>query len=135
MKYLLDTNIVSDAMNNPDGPVANKLIQMEGKEMFTSIIVAGELKFGVLNRGSKRMARNLDAILGKLEVRPLVAPMEEHYSVARLALERKGRPMGQNDTWIAAQALALDAIVVTDNVKHFSQVPGLKIENWLRDGA
>ena len=71
-------------------------------------------------------------ILEKLEVLPLLQPVEKQYAEVRLALERKGRSIGQNDTMIAAHALTLKAIVVTDNVKHFSQVPGLKIENWLR---
>ncbi len=132
MKYLLDTNIVSDAMNNPAGLVAKRLMEMEGAEIFTSIIVAAELHFGILNKGSERLARNLEKMLRKLEVVSFTPPAEMHYSAVRLALERKGKPIGQNDTLIAAHALSLDAIVVTDNVKHFSQVPGLRIENWLR---
>jgi tRNA(fMet)-specific endonuclease VapC len=132
VKYLLDTCTVSDAMNNPDGAVASRLAKMEGADVFTSIIVAAELHFGMLNKGSKRKARVLERIMEKLEVLPLVAPVEKHYAEVRLALERKGRSIGQNDTMIAAHALMLKAIVVTDNVKHFSQVPGLRIENWVR---
>lgn len=132
MKYLLDTNILSDAMNNPDGAVASRMAKMEGKDLCTSIIVAAELHFGVLNKGSKHMAKSLEIVLKKLEVLPLLPPVENYYAEVRLALERKGRPIGQNDTMIAAHALTLKAIVVTDNVKHFSQVPGLKVENWLR---
>jgi tRNA(fMet)-specific endonuclease VapC len=98
VKYLLDTCTISDAMNNPGGAVASRMVKMEGEDICTSIIVAAELRFGVLNKGS----------------------------------ERKGRSIGQNDTMIAAHALMLKAIVVTDNVKHFSQVPGLRIENWVR---
>lgn len=132
MKYLLDTCTVSDAMNNPDGAVASRLAKMEGEDICTSIIVAAELHFGVLNKGSERKAKVLERVLDKLEVLPLVPPVEKHYAEVRLALERKGRSIGQNDTMIAAHALMLKAIVVTDNVKHFSQVPGLRIENWVR---
>lgn len=49
----------------------------------------------------------------------------------RAVLERQGTPIGGNDLWIAAQALALGAVLVTDNVKEFSRVPGLAVENWL----
>lgn len=132
MKYLLDTCTVSDAMNNPDGAVASRLAKMEGEDICTSIIVAAELHFGVLNKGSERKAKVLERVLEKLEVLPLVSPVEKHYAEVRLALERKGRSIGQNDTMIAAHALMLNAIVVTDNVKHFSQVPGLRVENWVR---
>jgi tRNA(fMet)-specific endonuclease VapC len=119
-------------MNNPEGKVAQRLIELEDNAAFTSIIVAGELHFGILNKGSKRLARNLDRILVKLEVVPFTQPAEKLYAEVRLVLERKGKPIGQNDTLIAAHALALDAIVVTDNVRHFSEVPGLMVENWLR---
>ena len=132
MKYLLDTNILSDAMNNPGGSVAKRMTETNDEDMFTSIIVAGELHFGVLNRGSKRLAQSLEKVLGKLDVVPFMPPAEKHYAAVRLTLERKGTKIGQNDTLIAAHAIALGAVVVTDNVKHFSQVPGLKIENWLR---
>jgi tRNA(fMet)-specific endonuclease VapC len=132
VKYLLDTCTISDAMNNPGGAVASRMVKMEGEDICTSIIVAAELHFGVLNKGSERKAKVLERILEKLEVLPLLQPVERHYAEVRLALERKGRSIGQNDTMIAAHALMLKAIVVTDNVKHFSQVPGLRIENWLR---
>jgi tRNA(fMet)-specific endonuclease VapC len=62
----------------------------------------------------------------------LDAPSDGHYASLRTALERAGTPIGANDMLIAAHALATDSILVTDNVKEFSRVPGLKIENWLR---
>ena len=119
-------------MNNPGGAVAKRLTELDDRDTFTSIIVAGELHFGILNKGSKRLARNLQRMLQKLEVVAFTEPAEKQYASVRLTLERKGTPIGQNDTLIAAHAMALNAIVVTDNVKHFSQVPGLKVENWLR---
>ena len=131
MRYLLDTNIVSDAMNNPNGRVAARLMRLADDEAFTSIIVAGELRYGTLKKGSKRLARNLDLMMERLDVVPFEAPAEQSYAEVRLALEQKGKPIGQNDTLIAAHALSLDATVVTDNTRHFSEVPGLKIENWL----
>lgn len=132
MKYLLDTNIVSDAMNNPNGRVAARMMRLDDGEAFTSIIVAGELRYGTLKKGSPRLARNLELMMQRLDVVSFEAPAEQRYAEVRLALERKGKPIGQNDTLIAAHALSLDAVVVTDNVRHFSEVPGLKIENWLR---
>ncbi len=66
-----------------------------------------------------------------LAVPPLDAATSAHYARIRAVLERQGKPIGGNDLWIAAQALALGAVLVTDNVKEFSRVSGLAVENWL----
>jgi tRNA(fMet)-specific endonuclease VapC len=58
--------------------------------------------------------------------------MDQIYAGLRNTLELRGRPIGGNDLIIAAQALALEAILVTDNVREFEQVPGLTVENWVR---
>ncbi|WP_428542944.1 PIN domain-containing protein [Rhodopila sp.] len=58
-----------------------------------------------------------------------------HYARVRALLERQGMPIGANDTWIAAQALAINATLVSDNEREFSRVPGLPLENWLARGS
>jgi tRNA(fMet)-specific endonuclease VapC len=70
--------------------------------------------------------------LATVEIVPLSSGADETYAVLRADLERKGQLIGPNDMLIAAHALALDAILVTDNVREFKRVKGLKIENWLR---
>ena len=70
--------------------------------------------------------------MGLIEVLPLETPADDAYGSLRAALERAGTPIGANDMIIAAQALSLGLIMVTDNVREFSRVPGLKVENWLR---
>lgn len=62
---------------------------------------------------------------------PLDAETSRHYGLIRAELERQGSPIGANDAWIAAQALTLGAVLVTNNVGEFSRVPGLVIEDWL----
>ena len=62
---------------------------------------------------------------------PLDAATSSQYARIRAGLERQGTSIGGNDLWIAAQALALGAVLVTDNVREFRRVPGLKVENWL----
>lgn len=62
---------------------------------------------------------------------PLDDAVISHYCATRLALERIGKPIGPNDLFIAAHALALDLPLVTDNLREFSRVPGLRVENWL----
>lgn len=131
MTRLLDTNIVSDLVRNPNGIVAERIRRVGESNVCTSIIVVAELKFGVEKKGSLRLANQIAVILDKLEVLSFEAPADAKYAMIRTHLERAGRPMGANDLLIAAQALALGCTLVTDNEKDFRRVPGLSIENWL----
>ena len=132
VRYLLDTNILSDLVRNPQGQVASKIASVGAGAVSTSIVVAAELRYGAAKRRSRRLATQLEAILGALEVHAFDVPADETYAHVRVALEAKGTPIGANDLLIAAQALALDLTVVTDNTKEFRRVRGLKLENWLR---
>jgi len=133
VKYLLDTNIVSAMMRDPSGSIFVRIAEVGESEVFTSVIVLAELRFGVEKSGSKRLAIQLELVLAEMPVEPLAPPADRHSAALRVALERAGSPIGQNDMLIAAHAMALDATVVTDNEREFSRVPGLKIENWLRN--
>ena len=82
--------------------------------------------------GSRRLTRHAEAVLGALTIRPLESDVERAYAAIRVALEKKGTPIGAHDMLIAAHARAIDAICVTDNVAEFKRVPALKVENWLR---
>ena len=131
-RYLLDTNIVSDLIRNPQGRAAAKIAEVGEDAVATSIIVAAELRYGATKKASPRLTAQLEAVLGALEVIALETPVDASYGAARVALEAAGTPIGANDLLIAAQALALDMIVVTDNEREFARVDGLKLENWLR---
>ncbi len=132
-RFLLDTNIVSDLVRNPQGRAAAKIAELGEDAVATSIIVAAELRYGAAKKGSARLASQLETILGALEVIPFEAPADATYGNARVALEAAGTPIGGNDLLIAAQALALDRIVVTNNEREFARVGGLRVENWLED--
>ncbi|MCM2475939.1 type II toxin-antitoxin system VapC family toxin [Rhizobium sp. CG5] len=132
MKYLLDTNIVSDIMHNPQGRVVSKITEVGDAEIFTSIIVVSEIRFGIEKRGSKKLAARLASILEVLPVETFEPPADEHYGMIRALTESLGLRVGDMDLLIAAQALSLGATVVTGNEREFSHVPNLKIENWLR---
>ncbi len=131
-RFLLDTNIVSDLVRHPQGRAAAKIAELGEDAVATSIIVAAELRYGAAKKGSVRLASQLETILGALEVIPFEAPADTTYGNARVALEAAGTPIGGNDLLIAAQALALDMVVVTNNEREFARVDGLKVENWLR---
>lgn len=130
--FLLDTNVLSALVRDPQGAVAGHIARVGEANVCTSIVVAAELRYGAAKRGSARLTRQLDVILTAMDIVPFESAMDQVYADVRNALEQRGRPIGGNDLIIAAQALALDAVLVTDNVKEFEQVPGLKVENWVR---
>jgi tRNA(fMet)-specific endonuclease VapC len=132
MSYLLDTDIVSDLVRAPNGRVAARIREVGELRVATSIVVAAELRYGAARRGSERLTRQVETILGALTVLPLDEPVDEVYGDVRAELEAAGTPIGANDLLIAAHAIALDFVVVTGNEREFERVPGLRIENWLR---
>ena len=132
MRYLLDTNIISDLIRNPHGQVAHHIRRVGEAQVCTSIIVAAELRYGGTKKASQRLSVQLDAVLSAIEVLPFEAPADEIYGLIRARLERSGKPIGGNDLLIASQAIALDCVLVTDNAREFSRITNLRRENWLR---
>ena len=132
MRFLLDTNIVSDLVRNPGGRAALRIARVGEAMVCTSIIVAAELRDGAAKRNSPRLTAQLEAVLGALEVLPLEPPSDAIYGELRASLERTGRLIGSNDLLIAAQAVALGMTIVTDNAREFARVDRLPVENWLR---
>ena len=130
-RYLLDTNVVSQLVRQPQGPVAARIAKVGEDKVFTSIIVACELRYGAAKRGSAKLTRQVEAVLAAMEILSLQADADRHYAAIRTALERKGAPIGANDMLIAAHARSLGAVCVTGNVGEFKRVPALRIENWL----
>ena len=134
-RYLFDTNILSDLLKNPQGKVAQKISSLPSEErdlLATSIIVAAELRYGVAKRNSLILAGRVDQLLDAIEILPLEPKADQHYGRIRSQLEKAGTVIGGNDLLIAAQALAIDAVLVTDNVREFKRVKGLRVEGWLR---
>jgi len=131
-RYLLDTNILSNAIRDPRGRIAERIDQTSRGATCTSIIVAAELRFGALKRGSTRLTLRVAELLETLDVLAFEPPADIAYAEIRTRLEQAGRPIGGNNMLIAAHALALDLTLVTANEREFSRVPDLRIENWLR---
>lgn len=132
-RYLLDTNILSDLVKNPQGAVTSRISAVGEETICTSIIVAAELLFGAEKSNSEKLAERVNLILTTIEILPLESPAEREYAGLRNYLFRKGTPIGPNDMIIAAHALAKGLIIVTANNGEFSRVPGLEIENWLAE--
>jgi len=131
LQYLLDTNIISELVRNPQGIIKDRIAVIGEDAICTSIIVSSELHFGVEKKGSIRLRNQLETILSALVILPLEEPADRQYAVLRSNLEKTGTPVGPNDMLIAAQAISLGLTLVTANIREFSLVQGLAVENWL----
>jgi tRNA(fMet)-specific endonuclease VapC len=132
MRYLLDTNVISELMRKPRGAIAQRIAEVGESNVCTSIIVAAELRFGARKKGSERLTAQVEAILGALEVLPFDSPCDTTYAAIRTELEKAGTPIGGNDLLIAAQAVTHQLVIVTDNESEFRRVNGVYAENWVR---
>ena len=130
-RYMLDTNIISDLIRNPQGRAAKRIAKVGEDNICTSIIVAAELRYGCTKSGSTRLLRAVEELLGEIEVLPLEVPADAEYGGIRSELEAAGKPIGGNDLLIAAHACAVQATIVTANTDEFKRIRGLSVENWL----
>ena len=133
MRYLLDTNTVSNLIRDPHGRVARRIEAIGELNVCTSIIVAAELRYGTTKKASPRLSAQVEAVLGAIDTLPFDSPADEIYGSIRTQLELAGTSIGGNDLLIAAHAMALDHTLVTDNDKEFARIDGLRVENWLGD--
>ena len=130
-RYMLDTNIISDLIRNPQGRAAKRIAKVGDDNICTSIIVAAELRYGCAKSGSERLLKAVEDLLGEIDVLPFDVPADSKYGGIRAELETAGKPIGGNDLLIAAHAYSTGATIVTANTDEFKRIRGLKVENWL----
>lgn len=130
MKYLLDTNILIYLIKQKPLTVLPRFKQHLPGDIGISSISVAELQYGVAKSSSVRNQRVLDDWLAMLHQPAFDSAAASEYGSLRAHLETAGTPIGPLDTLIAAHSLALGATLVTNNVREFARVPGLKIENW-----
>lgn len=131
LRFMLDTNILSELVRNPHGRAARRARAVQD-EVCTSVVVAAELRYGCAKRGSPALSRRVEELLDEIGILALDAPADVHYGQIRSGLETAGQPIGGNDLLIAAHARALELTLVTANLREFARIPDLKIENWMR---
>ena len=129
MIYFLDTDTVSLLVRENQTVIKN-LIKHEDDDICISAITYAELRFGLERKGSERLFNEVNAVLGKLSIIDFNSFQSELYGKIRLKLEKSGTPLGDMDMLIAAAALSSGAILVSHNVKYFSRIEGIKIEDW-----
>ncbi|CAM4483166.1 MAG: tRNA(fMet)-specific endonuclease VapC [Legionella sp.] len=128
-RYMLDTNIVSHFIKG-DHHVRNKVISVPMSELAISVITEGELLFGLAKRpDAKKLSIVVHEFLIRVDVLPWDSAVAACYGTLRADLQRKGRILGNLDLLIAAHALSLGIVLIT-NDRAFSQIDGLKIEDW-----
>jgi tRNA(fMet)-specific endonuclease VapC len=130
MKYFLDTDTCVYLIKGRPPQVSERFRHHRLSAVGLSSIVVSELSWGVAKSGLQRNVDALDAFLAAFEVAPYDQAAAFVYGRLRAELERRGIPIGPFDTLIAAHALALDVTLVTNNVREFKRVPGLRVENW-----
>ena len=133
MNYLLDTNICVLLIRQKSPQVLARLTKYGLADVGISVITVAELQYGV--HKSSQIQQNqqaLDQFLLPLTILPFDADAALSYGQIRAALERQGLPIGSLDTLIAACALSAQLTLVTNNVREFSRVAGLKIEDWTK---
>jgi tRNA(fMet)-specific endonuclease VapC len=134
--YLLDTDILSNLMKRaPASALVARLALVPPEDQSTSSVTLGELLYGA-HRSSRTAAllkRIEETLLPELPVLPFDAAAARRYGEIRAELEQRGTPIGDADTRVAAIALSRGLKVVTGNERHFRRVPGLEIENWLKE--
>lgn len=128
---LLDTNICIYLINNRPKTVLERFHRHRAGEIGLSSVVASELAYGVIKSGSARNREALEMFLAPLQILPFDEPCVWAYGELRSTLEQRGEPIGALDTMIAAHALAMDAVLVTNNLREFAKVPGLRTDNWV----
>lgn len=132
VRYLLDTNICIYIAKKRPVAVLNKFKELSVGSVGMSLITHGELLYG--GHKSYHPKKTLILLSELVSLIPALSmPMEAalYYGEIRSSLEKQGKPIGNNDLWIAAHALALNLVLVTNNSKEFSRIPKLVLENWV----
>lgn len=128
-KFLLDTDSVSYALRG-HGNVGDQIRSRRPSEICISAITAAELRFGAERKASKRLHALIDTFIEAVEVAVFDHAAALEFGRLGNILAERGTPIGEFDVLIAAHAVTLRCVLVSNNLRHFSKVPGLIVENW-----
>jgi tRNA(fMet)-specific endonuclease VapC len=131
LQYMLDTDICIYVLKNRPSRLRERFNRL-AEQLCISTITLAELSYGV-EKSSRRdeNRRAVDGFAARLDVVPFSAEAALHYGQVRAELERSGRPAGAHDMLIGAHARSAGLIIVTNNVREFERIPGLRVENWV----
>jgi len=127
---MLDTDTVSCALRG-EGGVRARITEHRPSELCISAITVAELRFGACRRASRKIHELIDVFVSDVAVLPFDEICASHFGRLGAELAATGTPIGDFDVLIAAHAVAIEAILVTNNTRHFNRIKGLSVENWL----
>jgi len=131
-RYMLDTDICSYIIKEHPPKVFKHFQKVAMEQICISVVTYAELVYGVERSSSKRVNRPIiNDFVCHLDVLDWNIDAVDHYGKIRTELEVNGTPIGAMDMMIAAHALSIKAVLVTNNQKHFAKLKGLKVENWV----
>ncbi len=131
--YCFDTDVLSAVLKrDPPLHLVRRLAQVPSADQYTTAVTLGELLYGAAKRSSLQLVDRIRSLIPQLTaVLAFDASAAEIYGPLRAQLESEGRRLDEPDLRIASIALSRDLILISGNVRHFSRVPGLRLENWL----
>lgn len=133
LKYLLDTNIAIYVIKNRPQRARERFTRHQG-QIAMSTVTLMELVYGAEKSSQpERNLRDIEGLAARLAVLPYDEAAATHTGQIRAELARAGTPIGPYDQMIAGHARAQGLIVVTNNLREFERVPGLRAENWIED--
>jgi tRNA(fMet)-specific endonuclease VapC len=131
LRFMLDTDIISYRIRRKDASVLARFVAQDPATLCLSAVTRGEIRAGLAqNPAAVRVASEVRLLFNLIDTMPWDEAAADVYGKIAGQLFTEGTPIGQSDTMIAAHALSLGLILVTNNTRHYSRIPGLKLENW-----
>lgn len=135
IRYILDTNTVSFYLRRKSEVLLARLPRTPAAQVALSVVTEMELRYGLAKKPSSKAAPLVEQFLAGITVLPLTSHVARHYASIRSSLESRGTPIGPLDMIIAAQALAIQATLVTNDLSEFRRVPSLVCEDWTQPSS
>ncbi|MDR1656299.1 MAG: type II toxin-antitoxin system VapC family toxin [Deltaproteobacteria bacterium] len=131
-QFMLDTNICIYIQRHKPPSVLEQFEKLKPGQAVISVITWGEMLYGAAkSQDPKRVLKLLEEFASLVPVLAMQPECGKVYGQIRTDLEKRGQPIGNNDLWIAAHAMAAELPLVTNNTKEFERIPHLKVENWI----
>ena len=131
IKYMLDTNILIYTIKNRPKKV-REVFKRNADYLSMSAVTLGEMIYGAERSAHTRNLEDVEGLAARMDVLPFDYRAATHFGQVRAELMKTGKPIGPYDLMIAGHARSLGLILVTNNMREFKRVPGLRVENWTR---
>lgn len=132
VQFLLDTNTVAFHIRQSSSELQRRLRRVPAARLALSVITEMEIRYGLARNPSLRIAPLIETFLSGIMILPLTSEVARTYANVRATLDRAGTPIGPLDLMIGSHAMAVGAILITNNLAEFRRIAGLRCEDWTR---